>query len=327
MAISAPIATISIGNLTVGGNGKTPFTLYLANLLRSRGYRVGIVSRGYGRRLTNRDAILVANEGKLLEEVQFTGDEPAMMAHSFDGPIAVANRRIDGMRLLLAGQRVNVILLDDAFQHSGLRRDLDLVLAGNRGFGNEWILPAGPLREPISALRRADVIVEVGIWAGDGGSRLSSHLARLGISPPVFGIIPRPDSLVKSENGCWIEQSLTALAGRRIAAACGLADSRSFEMMLTNLGAELVELMEFPDHHNYDVNDWQAIAAAARTTELLITTEKDLIKLERFSPAIESMYALRLKIEIKPDVEAQLLQIVSEKIDGRTLHNPKELAR
>ncbi len=91
MATPTPVATISIGNLTVGGNGKTPFTLHLANLLRARGYRVGIVSRGYGRQSADSSAIMVAKEGKLLQDARVAGDEPVMMAHSFEGPIAVAS--------------------------------------------------------------------------------------------------------------------------------------------------------------------------------------------------------------------------------------------
>ncbi|MGH7881081.1 MAG: tetraacyldisaccharide 4'-kinase, partial [Candidatus Binataceae bacterium] len=166
MAQSSPVATISVGNLTLGGNGKTPFTLFLARRLRARGYRVAIVSRGYGRD-RSRGPALVADGGRILLPISAAGDEPAMMAHAFDGPIAVARRRIDAIRMLLARGPLDAVILDDAFQHRGLRRDLDLVLVGaRRSLGNGWVLPAGPLREPRSSLQRADAIIEVSsAWA------------------------------------------------------------------------------------------------------------------------------------------------------------------
>src|SRR5208282_2600478 len=127
----SPLLTVSVGNLTVGGTGKTPFTMFLAKRLQSHGLRVGIVSRGYLRARSGARAALVADGGKLKISPEDAGDEPTMMAKCFSGPIAVARRRLDGIELL----------------------------SNERGFGNGWMLPAGPMREPIGAVARADAII------------------------------------------------------------------------------------------------------------------------------------------------------------------------
>src|SRR6266851_2679828 len=159
---AATVKTISVGNLTVGGNGKTPFTIFLASRLQSRGLRVGIVSRGYNRTRNAAPATLVADNGALIVTVDDAGDEPAMMAKSFSGPIAVAQRRIDGIELLLSHGPLDAVILDDAFQHLRLDRDVDLVLVSReRGFGNGWMLPAGPMREPLSAINRAHAVIVI----------------------------------------------------------------------------------------------------------------------------------------------------------------------
>jgi tetraacyldisaccharide 4'-kinase len=144
---SAGVPTISVGNLTVGGNGKTPFTLFLAARMRARGLAVAIVSRGWGRAIDRGNPMLVSDGTRCLKSPREAGDEPVMMAKSFGGPIAVARRRIDAIRLLCARGRFDAVILDDGFQHLRLHRDLDLLLINAaRGFGNGWVLPAGPMR-------------------------------------------------------------------------------------------------------------------------------------------------------------------------------------
>src|SRR3984957_5779060 len=153
-------ATISVGNLTVGGNGKTPFTLFLANRLQSHGLKVAIASRGYNRARSPARALLVADGGVLKISPEEAGDEPAMLAKSFTGPIAVARRRIDAIELLGTLGPLDAVILDDGFQHVRLNRDVDLLLVSNdHGFGNGWMLPAGPMREPLRAVGRADAII------------------------------------------------------------------------------------------------------------------------------------------------------------------------
>ncbi len=294
MKRQAPVMTVSVGNLTVGGNGKTPFTLFLARRLQSHGLRVGIVSRGYRRSRSKARAELVADGGALKISPDDAGDEPAMMAKSFTGPIAVARRRIDGVELLSKLGPLDAVILDDGFQHVRLNRDVDLVLVSNqRGFGNGWMIPAGPMREPIRAVGRADAIVVMNFGIGASAirpSQMRKLTARILLHASV-----RPRALLVTENGVWRETSL-GLGGRRVLAVSGLADSSGFYTMLRELDAELVGVFEYPDHHAYTNADWQAMVNAMRDTDVVVTTEKDLVKLERFPFPRDSLYALRLEV-------------------------------
>jgi tetraacyldisaccharide 4'-kinase len=312
----SPLTTISVGNLSVGGNGKTPFTLFLAKALQARGYRIGIVSRGYGRRAENRHAMLVADRGKILLDSYEAGDEPAMMAHRFDGPIAVARRRIDGIRLLNDREPLDAIILDDAFQHRRLHRDLDLVVVAARsGFGNGWILPAGPLREPLDALGRAAAVILIADVEGPATALSSMERAAID-RRPLFRAHVHPSALISSSGGIWSAGPLD-LMHRKVIAVSGVANPAGFIAMLAKLGAVIVKAFEFPDHHAYTAHDWIAIQAAAKDADHVITTEKDLVKLEAFSPALASMYALRLEITLDPADEARLLELATDCIDRR----------
>jgi tetraacyldisaccharide 4'-kinase len=302
MARRAPVPVISIGNLTVGGNAKTPFTLFLASRLQSRGLKVAIASRGYSG--TRTQAALVADRGELKIPPAQAGDEPAMMARRFSGPIAIARRRISAIELLTK-HPLDVVILDDGFQHTRLRRDLDLVLINEqRGFGNRRMLPAGPMREPLGALKRADAVVLVS-FGGDLPSRIRAGEMKRIQRYRLFHASVRPHSLVHVENGEW-KETAAALAGRRVLAVSGLADPASFHAMVREIDGDLVGVLEYPDHHSYTSADWHTISAAAREVDLIVTTEKDLIKLERFPFARDSLYALRLEVSI-PEDEAQAL--------------------
>ncbi|MFI5352071.1 MAG: tetraacyldisaccharide 4'-kinase [Candidatus Binatales bacterium] len=304
------LPTISVGNLIVGGSGKTPFTLFLAQKLAERGVSVGIVSRGYRGRRKGRAALVSDGAGLLLTPEQ-AGDEPVMMARQFDGPIAVARRRIHGVELLQRSAKLDAVVLDDAFQHIRLKRDFDLLLVNTeRGLGNGWLLPAGPMRERIGAARRADAIVLIGRdRAAD--SLTPAQRARLDRlkRPDLFHATIRPRCLVHAEMGRWRETPL-AIVGRRVLAVSGLAEAGGFYEMLREHDAELVGVLEYPDHHKYTAADWQAISDAARDAEMVITTEKDLVKLERFPFLRDSLYALRLEVAMDEKAAAQLLDMI-----------------
>ncbi|MGA7873524.1 MAG: tetraacyldisaccharide 4'-kinase [Candidatus Binatus sp.] len=290
----SPVLTVSVGNLSVGGTGKTPFTLFLARRLQSHGLRVAIVSRGYHRARSRARAELVADGGSLKVSPEDAGDEPAMMAKSFTGPIAVARRRLDGIELLRKLGPLDAVILDDAFQHVRLSRDVDLVLVSNElGFGNGWMLPAGPMRESLRAAARADAIIVM--RSGSGASAIRPSQMKKLTARKLLHASVRPRAFIVTENGVWRETPL-GLGGRRVLAVSGLADSSAFYAMLRELDAELVGVFDYPDHHAYTNADWQAIVNAMRDTGLVITTEKDLVKLERFPFPRDSLYALRLEV-------------------------------
>jgi tetraacyldisaccharide 4'-kinase len=309
MKRQAPVVTVSVGNLTVGGTGKTPFTLFLARRLQSHGLRVGIVSRGYGRARSRMRSELVADGGKLTISPEEAGDEPAMMARSFTGPIAVAHRRIDGIEHLLRLGPLDAVILDDGFQHERLNRDVDLLLVSNeRGFGNGWMLPAGPMREPIRSIGRADAIIVMNTGTGASAVR-PSQMKKLTARRLLHASV-RPRALLAIENGVWHETPL-GLAGRRVLAVSGLADPIAFYAMLRDLDADLVGIFEYPDHHAYTNADWQAIVNAMRDTDnIVVTTEKDLVKLERFPFPRDSLYALRLEVTIDAADERALDELI-----------------
>jgi tetraacyldisaccharide 4'-kinase len=312
----AGVPIISVGNLTVGGNSKTPFTLFLATRLAARGLRVAIVSRGYASEKRRAKASLVAIGGELKLPIEEAGDEPAMMARYFKGPIVVARRRIHGIELLKEQGAPDVVILDDAFQHVRLGRDVDLVLvSAQAGFGNGWMLPAGPMREPMRAARRADAIVIVSAGGPSPGALTAAQTRRLDASAMVLHASIRPGALLKAEQGQWRETPMP-LANHRVLAVSGLANPAGFYAMLHELEADLVGVLEYPDHHAYTAADWQAIVAAARNTDLVVTTEKDLVKLERFPFARDSLYALKLEVTMNDEDARALDELVLERTNG-----------
>jgi tetraacyldisaccharide 4'-kinase len=297
---------ISVGNLTVGGNAKTPFTLYLARKLIEHGMRTGIVSRGFGGTLGSGRAALVSDGQAVRLSVEEAGDEAVMMARAFDGPLAIARRRIDAINLLKGLGELDAVVLDDAFQHLRLARDLNLLLvSAERGFGNGWVLPAGPMRERLGAAARADAVVILSPPPGLEPNLTRGQAARLKRMTVLRGLI-EPRALVYAEPGRWREAPAQSLGGRRILAVSALADPRSFYAMLRELEADLVGVLEYPDHYQYTASDWQSIWRSAATVDLVVTTEKDLVKLERFPFPRNSIAALRLEISMGADEERLL---------------------
>jgi tetraacyldisaccharide 4'-kinase len=309
---------VSVGNLTLGGNAKTPFTLFLASRLRMRGLKVAIVSRGWGRAPSAEHAILVSDGERLLAGPDQAGDEAVMMAKSFAGPIAVARRRVDAIELI--EQRLgalDAVVLDDGFQHVRLARDVDLLLMNAAGgVGNGWLLPAGPMREPLGAARRADAVIAIdtaraGAAYGTEPAALPRAVAQHRL---LLRATLRPRALVAPASTAerWTEGPL-ALMGRRVVAVSGLASAGGFYRMLRELETDLVGVLEYPDHHAYTAADWHSIVAAGRDGAVFVTTEKDLVKLERFPFERDSLYALRLEVVMDPDDETRLVDLIVAK--------------
>jgi tetraacyldisaccharide 4'-kinase len=298
-AAKLPWPVVAIGNLTVGGSGKTPITSYLAGALLARGFGVGIVSRGYGRAVS--DAVLVSDGRSVLAEAREAGDEPVLLARAHPrAAVAVAADRRSACRLLPNLPAPRALLLDDAFQHRAVARDLDLLLVdGEAPFGNGRILPFGPLREPISGVRRADALV---VTRGDGACppALRDALERHHPNAPIFHARIAPSRLERADGP---PLPLDALRGRAVFALSGIARPDRFEADLVRLGARLAGTRRFPDHHLFDARDWDAVrrAAAASGATMIVTTAKDRIRLEAAAPSPEPPL-LALAIETRfPD--------------------------
>jgi len=295
-----PCPVVAFGNLTVGGTGKTPLTSFAAAALTEAGYRVGIVSRGY-RRAGGGAPLLVADGRQMLADAAHAGDEPWLLARDHPSvAVAVGADRAAAARLLLAAAPCEVLLLDDAFQHRGVARDLDLLLVPAREpFGNGRILPFGPLREPLSGVARADAIV---VTRGDGRcpAPLRAILERHNPQAPVFHATLRPSRFV-SARGEPVD--LGALAGFSAFAFSGIARPEGFESDLAAAGVRVAGARRYPDHHRYRGDELAAIAAAARGAgaEVLVTTEKDLVRIPAMPEGAPPLFALSLAVSFGGD--------------------------
>jgi len=278
--VGAPV--VVVGNLTVGGTGKTPTTLWLAERLRARGARVGIVARGY--RKAQPGIVVVGESGRPLVAARDGGDEAVLLARRFPGPVVTGERRAEAAAFACARFELDTIVLDDGFQHRALARDADLVLlAGDEGA--QWTLPAGPLREWAGGLARADALLAVDGRAAGATDR------------PLFHGRLQPTALVRVAGDEWLEEPLASLAGRAVVALAGIARPERLAAALSAAGAVVREALHFPDHHAYGADDVAAIARAARAATV-VTTEKDLAKLGGL-PGLEGLRALRVSLEVE----------------------------
>jgi tetraacyldisaccharide 4'-kinase len=269
-----PCRVVSVGSLVAGGSGKTPVAAWVASLLRARGYRVVLATRGYGR--LRGDAVHTLSDGRRVRgDVVGMGDEPLVLAaHAADVPVLVGrDRGVVGLRAI-SSFGADVLVLDDGFQHHRLARDVDIVtLDGGVGFGNRRVLPRGPLREPVSALARAHA---VGIVDGPLSDADTVLLERQAVSPRVFQARRRPARLrgigVPAKQG----ESATALAGARVGMLAALGQPSAFRRTLEEKGATVIAERTFRDHHRYRARDLKKLR---READVWVTTEKDAVKI------------------------------------------------
>jgi tetraacyldisaccharide 4'-kinase len=291
-----PCRIVSVGNLTAGGTGKTPLVIHLARVLQKRGFRPAVLSRGYGGRSKQAVNLVSGGAQVLMSEVD-AGDEPVLIAKSLTGvPVVTGRQRSLAGDWALKNLNTDILILDDGFQHRSLGRDIDIVLlnAGNP-FGNGYCLPAGPLREPPDALKRADVIIMTGTYEDVASMRSINPLDDF--RAPVFSCYYKPREFVRCAPETVFPPEF--VKGKSICAFAGIGNPDAFAETLVSLGARLNVFMPFPDHHRYSKEDISLIAAKALRcgAEMIVTTEKDLIKLDRFDDLSHDIYALRIEME------------------------------
>jgi tetraacyldisaccharide 4'-kinase len=287
------LPVVSIGSLSAGGAGKTPLTIALAQALTRRGLRVDVLSRGYGRR--GERPARVRPDGSAEE----FGDEPLLIALETGAPVYVAAQRYEA-GLLAEGEAASagspaVHLLDDGFQHRQLHRDVDILLLDGRDWREDGLLPAGNLREPLRAARRATVIaIPAAAEDPDGAPDLEAALRAWGFAGPVWRLHRRME--------------VPAVDGP-VAAFCGIARPERFFAGLEAAGLRIAARIAFPDHHRYSPRDRDRLAAAARKTgaAALITTKKDQVRLGTLSAALPESLPIKtagLRVEIEQEDEA-----------------------
>ncbi len=278
----APVPVLCVGNLTVGGAGKTPTVLALAGYLKAQGLEVACLSRGYGGR--ERGPLLVDPDRHKAGDV---GDEPLLLARV--APTWIARDRRDGARAAIA-EGADIVVLDDGLQNPGLRKDLSLVVIdGGYGFGNGRMLPAGPLREPIGrGLARAGAVVLIGEDTRGVADTLPPGL-------PVLRARLEPD------------ETALRLRDRSVAAFAGIGRPAKFFQTLRDIGAEVTEVTEFADHHPYTEGEIMRLAESAqRRAATLVTTAKDFVRLPESTRALAVAVGVRLRFA-EPEALDRLL--------------------
>jgi tetraacyldisaccharide 4'-kinase len=251
-----PVPVIVVGNIFIGGTGKTPLTIWLAEALTAAGFTPGIISRGHGGKEALPRAVTVDASASAV------GDEPLLIARRTGCPVFVGRVRADaGKALLAAHPRVDVLITDDGLQHYALARDIELVLFDGRGVGNSWLLPAGPLREPPS--RRRDFTIV-------NAPMLTPALVQaVGGAPFQMQLI---GSYAERLAAPHERVDLAALQGQRIVAAAGIGNPGRFFALLTSRGLAFAEL-PLPDHFDYADNPFASLEA-----DIILITEKDAVK-------------------------------------------------
>jgi len=291
--LSLPV--ISVGNITVGGTGKTPLVMTLATGLRDRGISVAILSRGYKRTKTSEP---VVSDGKnLFLSPEESGDEPFLMAQACkDVPVLVGKNRFENGRVALQRYGIRGLLLDDGFQHLSLHRDLDILLIDSTiGFGDQHLLPRGVLREHLSHLRRAHLLLLTKVEEPETCWPLERRLHEIHPRAQVFHSHYQPVSLVDTKGE---QEKLDPLRGKKILALSGIANPNYFCSLLRKLGTEILREAIFPDHHFYTDKDLSSIESRSRGVDLIVTTEKDMLKLRTLGIDHLPIRALRIEMKI-----------------------------
>jgi tetraacyldisaccharide 4'-kinase len=267
--LSKPV--ISVGNLRMGGSGKTPAVLHIAQLLADRGHRPAILTRGYGRRVSGQAVTVVSDGDTILAGVESAGDEPLMLARALKGvPILVGANRYESGVLAEERFRATVHILDDGFQHLALARDVDLLLVSEDDLASR-VLPAGSLREPLSSAEEADALLVNASYAAaaDRVGRALNARTTFFVTRSIRA--PR-----------WISTGDTVVvpSGDPVCAVAGIARPERFFSDLTAAGWRVAETIAFRDHHRFTKRDVDRIAARAKSVRaaIVLTTEKDAVR-------------------------------------------------
>jgi tetraacyldisaccharide 4'-kinase len=268
---------VSIGNITVGGTGKTPVTAYIARFLLAQGYRVAVLSRGYGGSLEGQTCV-VSDGATIMLSARECGDEPYLLASTVPGlMVVIGTDRYAAGQMAMQQLSPDIFLLDDGFQHLRLHRDLNILLLDfSRPFGNNLTLPAGILREPSAAVRRADLVI---FTRSPEGATITADTRGIPGCISCHTIV----DLLPLAGGSPVPFS--RCNGHKVLAFAGIADPDSFFEGLRAVGLNLVRCLHFPDHVVYNRERCDEIAGAMRASgaDFLVTTEKDGVKLKGFS--------------------------------------------
>lgn len=314
----AAVPVISVGNLAVGGTGKTPLVAWLARRLAAEGRTPAIVSRGYGGAAGHGPVLVSTGTGPRVD-ARICGDEPHLLARTLGGVIViVGSNRVEGARAA-SEAGATVVILDDGFQHRRLARDLDVVLLDGRSpFANGRLLPAGPLREPPASLARADVVVLTRLREGDPASRSVADVRGSGYTGPIVRAGHRTAGFATASGA-------PQGAPERALAFCGIGDPELFRTDLEACGVRPVALRAFRDHHAYSLATLDQLRSeATREGVPLVTTDKDLSRLEAIAGAsLARLPLLVLRIDTVVWDDSALMTAVRDALRSRAGKRPR----
>jgi tetraacyldisaccharide 4'-kinase len=295
-----PCPVISVGNITVGGTGKTPLVMALASGLAKRGIRTAVLTRGY--KGTKTSGHVASNGQSILLTPEEAGDEPYLMSKTLQGtPVVIGKNRFSAGEKALKQFDVTGLLLDDGFQHIQLHRDLNILLIdSNIGFGDRHLLPRGILREPLNELRRADFILLTKVEDTETSHPLEDELRKVHPSRPIFHSHYEPIGLIGPKEE---REDLQTLQGKKVLALSGIANPDSFSSLLKKCGMQVIKEKVLPDHHHYTQEDIRSIEEEGKGVDWIVTTEKDMVKLSRFTIDRLPIRALRIEMRIREEEE------------------------
>ncbi|MBC8868141.1 MAG: tetraacyldisaccharide 4'-kinase [Planctomycetes bacterium] len=295
------VPVVSVGNLTMGGTGKTPMVAWLARWFGDHDVKVAIVSRGYGARDRSQN------------------DEALELAQKLPGVPHLQNPdRVSAARQAINEQDCGLVLLDDAYQHRRIHRDLDIVLIDAfEPFGFEHVFPRGTLREPRSALARADVVAlsRADALTPDQRKAIRNRVRKLAPDADWFEVVHRPTNLI---SGTGEESAIDTLSGQRVAAFCAIGNPAGFRHTILECGLDVADFREFPDHHPFVQEDVVELADWAKRLDnvaAILCTHKDLVKINRPLIGRHPLRALGIELEVcigKSELEAKLQRLIPE---------------
>ena len=315
---SLPGFVLSIGNITCGGTGKTPATIMLAKWASDEGYRVAVLSRGHGGKY--RTKVHEVSDGKDIKSNSLlSGDEPILLARELKGiPVILSKKRYLAGMYAHKKYGTDFFILVDGFQHLELKRDLDLVLIDARSpFGNCRILPAGPLREPVDQLQRADAFIITRAGIGDAAKRSGEILEKRFPSIPIFSADHQPVKLIFPHRNEY--RSPDFLKDKRVLAFAGIAYPETFRETLINLGTAPVYFKGFRDHHRFKREEIEDLILKAEKVgaDYILTTEKDWVKIAPFAIICPKMACLCIEFRFQAGNNCLFRMIKDEVIKKR----------
>lgn len=307
---------ISVGNLTVGGSGKTPAAMMIAEALLAKGRKVGLLSRGYGR--NSRGYVYVSDGNKINVTVDQCGDEMYFTADELKVPTAVAERRVAGAERLIQDSNIDSIILDDAFQHRWIHRDADVVIIDQRFLVNvgqmeQRMLPLGSMREPFDSLKRADIIIINRKFSEH--AEIPEKLKKYFVNKQVFTGYYEPTGIFDVKTHHYFD--IGEFQGQKSLVVCGIARPYSFLNVLEKNKIDITNKMIFEDHKNYFIKEVQEIRKKFYDTNSysVLTTQKDAVKFIKYSKELDDIDIYYLKIELKLDEQEHFNELILKSIN------------